>query len=87
MHVRAQVVNPQLLSPWLFLCWLAVEEQDVRFHAKHNQIRILISKLLWHATGVAFGPNDFAADVKIAGAKQLEPYLLVFGAREWPTVL
>ena len=33
MQVRAQVVNPQLLRPRLFLRGLAVEEQDVRLHA------------------------------------------------------
>jgi hypothetical protein len=32
MHVRVQVINPELLRPRLFLCGLAVEEQDVRLH-------------------------------------------------------
>ena len=33
MQVGAQVVNPELLRPRLFLRGLAVEEQDVRLHA------------------------------------------------------
>ena len=32
MQVRAEVVNPELLCPRLFLRWFAVEEQDVRLH-------------------------------------------------------
>jgi len=33
MQVRAQVVEPQLLGPGLFLGGFAVEEEDVRLHA------------------------------------------------------
>ena len=58
-----------------------------QFSAAHNQLRVLINAPLRHATGVVLGPQDFAADMKIAGSKQLESRLLVFGAREWPTVL
>ena len=32
MKVRAQVIDPELLRPRLFLGGLAVEEQDVRLH-------------------------------------------------------
>lgn len=33
MEVRAQVVDPELLRPRLFLRGIAVEEQDVGLHA------------------------------------------------------